>query len=381
MDNKNNSKNNTSLSKQTDVKKHSRSKKKKRKKYFKAGLLIYSAFLAIVFITILFVLWNKLSSYQKDIDLGILAEEQEKEARRAPQILFEKTVSSMNEDEWVQAYYNSHPDCLDKDSDVRSLIERLVINNPYSLYKAPEYTASTPVYLVTNQTEDIARFYITGTGDNAVVSNIEFLASGDCSGEITVPDNASIYCNDILLSDQYAAEADGFMNTDFSSDLVNPVKYKTYHVEKLLSEPEFRIENNSDDTTIETDIEGNHYPVLENKSEYQTTGESFVKSLLYYYSQGKNSASANMASALSYVASGSEAASIIRQSLDGVLWRYPTNTSYETSVSKVFVLAENCYFVDVEYKELNTDNTNTEVYRVYFLDTGNGFKIYHFSMM
>lgn len=358
-------------------------KKKKRRQYFKIALLIYSALLVITIFTVWIILWGRLSGYQKNIDNEQAAAEMDKQEKRAPQLFITNAVDTFSKDDWISLWTNNSSG-LDKEDDINSVIETTILSSPLSLWKAPDYSDSNLAYLVTNDNGDIARLHITKSNETYMIDAGEILINGEFDSQITVPKSCEVYCNNILLDESYISDDSGSMSNDlkdYEDSLINPTAYCTYSVNGLLSEPELTVANGDDSFTINTDSNGDYYLVLNDSGTYKNEAESFVKSLLYYYSQGKNSASANMASATSHVASGSSAQSIIRQSLDGVLWRYPTNATYETVASDVYVIADNCYFVDIYYKETGADEDSTQIYRVYFLDLGSGFKIYSFAMM
>lgn len=366
------------------AKPHKKPKKKsshRKKSFFKKGLSIYLFILCSIFIVILAILWSKLNNYQKEINNNESILEQEKLSKRAPQLLFENTYNSMTVDDWVNAYYETNPNSLNREEDIRNMINSSILSADTSLWKASDYTDNAPIFLVKEDDSEIAKFYITGKNNNISVTKIEILLKGSYSDEITVPASCTVLCNNKVLDISLAEDVDSNLPDDYKDDLINPVSYKRYKVNELLSEAEFTIESSDNSYTIDTDVAGNYYLVLSEGSQYQSEAENFVKALLNFYSQGKTSASTNMATALNYVASGSTASSIIKQSLDGVLWRYPTNISYETSFSDTYVIADNCYFVDIYYKDANSESDEKEIYRVYFINLGNGFKIYSFAMM
>lgn len=358
-----------------------KSRKKKRKAFFKKGLLIYLCLLVVVILGIWIVLWSKLSSYQKNIDSELAITENETNAKRAAQIAFEKYANELTLESLSSAYKTSNEPNYDKDENINAFINEHFLSKELTYWKAANYTEAQPVYLIKNDSEELATITMAYDGTNWNASTPNILISGEYDAAVTVPEGSQVLFNNIAIDSSVAVESESLKLDDYQDSLTAPTKYLTYEIHGLLAEPEISVNYDSDKYNIVLNESGDYYLALKDAGNYPSEAEGFVKSLLYYYAQGKYSASANMASATSHVASGSTAASIIRQSLDGVLWRYPTNATYDTRCSDTYVLAENCYFTDIYYKEQNVENAEEQIYRVYFLDIGSGFKIYAFAML
>ena len=288
-------------------------------------------------------------------------------------------MATVNEDDWVQIYRSCKPDGLDKEEDIRELIENAELTN----WKSPTYTENAPEFIIKNGEDLFARVKMTGSSLEYTVTSVDMEISGTQGDSITVPEGVIVYCNGVALSEEYRAEASSIKLDGYEDSLNGKKAYYTYEVSGLLSKPELTLKTVNDEELIVTDKEGNYYIALNSDkvSNIKNDADSFIKSLLYYYKMGKTDLSENMESALSHVVSGSEAAKVIRQSADGVKWRYSDTAKYETTASDVYVIADNCYVVDVTYIDTTKENPETLGYRVYFLDMGQGFKIYNFSML
>lgn len=370
-------------------------KKNKKKSIFGIAMVIYISILSAIFLSILIVIWGKLSSYQDSQNDVVIEKAKKDDAKKAPQIAFTNYLSEMTFDDWYEIYKENSSD-LNKDEDIKEFIENKLMIDSLEKYRSYDYTDEAPSYLVRYNDEDLAFFKLSKNGENWLVTP-SLNINADISDSITIPDGANLLCNNNLIdaasdSENILIEAvsmDTASVPDYEDRLVNPVQYKKYTISGLISQPDFTI--TADNNNIALDKNGCYYITLADGNEYKNRASDFINSLLHYYAAGKASASSNMATAASYVVSGSTASSVIRQSLDGVMWRPASNTSYDTSASEVYILADNCYCVDISYKEHNNTSDSdsisenspseaTDIYRVYFLDLGNGFGIYNFAL-
>lgn len=360
-------------------------KKSKKNKNFMLGVIIYASLLFVISIGVLIALWSSLSKYQKRID-----EEDQQAAllqslQRAPQEYFEKTVDGMTIEDWVKIWYETHPEHYDLEDDVKEFVKQNVVTKELSKWKAPEYTSENPVYLVKADDTPVAEFFLNGADFDWYVSKKEMLISGNESISITIPKECTPYINGIAIDDKYITDFQKTESVDkYEDSLTNPVEYKNYLVEGLVNQPAIAATVDSGEYQTSTDTKGNIYLTLssEDAEAYKKKAESFIKSILVYFTMGSNNTGGNMTNALSYVAANSQASSIIRQSYDGVTWRSPGKSVYETETSNVYKLADNAYCVDVLYSDTTSDNAEKvyEIYRVYFLDLGKGFQIYNFGL-
>lgn len=365
-------------------------RKKAEARRFKKRISVYTIVLGTVFVASLIYLWITLDNYQKRYDAENTADELETALMQAPQSAFTDTVSSMSLSDWCDAWFESHPNHFDTENQVKAFIENNILSPGYSCYKAPSYTVNDPVYLINDGNRDLASFTMKGQALDWNVDEINFLISGTEGFSITIPEACTLYCNDNAVGKEYAADStDADSDFNYKASLANPVNYTTYTCDGLIDVPELKLESNSEEYEICQDFAGDYYLSLsaDDASNYKKKSDSFIRALLYYYTKGKENLEANYSGVLSYVPANSHAESVIRQSYDGVIWRYPENTSYQTTPSEVFVLADNCYFVDVSYTESKSevsnetpDSNETNIYRVYWLNMGDGFKIYDFCL-
>ena len=366
-----------------DSHRQSAPKRRRKSKAFRYGLLIYIFVLLFIFAGVLTYMWISLSDYQKRIDDETAQKELTVAMQKAPQLCFEDFYSNMTEEDWVDAWYSNYPYLFNSEAVVKRFVKDNITSHEPSFYKAPTYTSDSPVYLLKAGETNTALFYLKGSDLDWSVDHIELLIAGDDSMSCEVPKDAYVYCNEVMIDGSFITEEGHITSVpSYKDQLINPIAYDKYTITGLLEEGEITLESGLEDYDIATDIKGEYCFTLKNDAglEYRDRADKFIKSLLYYYKMGKVETASNMNSVLSYVASGSEASKVIKQSYDGVLWRfsYP-NIKYETSISPVYVAADNCYFVDVEYTS-SEDENKAESYRVYFLNLGDGFKIYNFAL-
>lgn len=377
-----NNQNTQNIQKKKGKKSH---KKSHKKSFFKKGLLIYIITLLVAFVVIWVVLWSKLSDYQTTVNANNEAAQKAKLASREPQLCFQEKAQSMTTEDWINILNDSLNPNYNKPEDIARIVDEEITNAQTTIWESAESTEEKPIFILKNEDKGfyIADFILSKENEKWGVSRIELqldLSNQLTNTNITVPESCQVSCNGYVVDTALALQTDSFSINGYEDSLNNPFPYVTYTIENLLSEPELSVSSSLDEYNIATDKDGNYFLCLNDGGTYQAAAKDFIDSLLYYYSMGKNSASSNMATALNKVASGSTAASIIKQSLDGVTWRQPSNITYETSYSDTFIIADNCYFVDISYKDSKSEDDVYEIYRVYFLDIGNGFKIYNFEM-
>lgn len=361
-------------------------KKQLKKNLFKKGLTFYLVFLAVIFIGIIVMLWTSLARYQEGLDAKQQEVDYERDLQRAPQLAFCQYVEGLSADDWYGLWCECHPLMLDNEADVRAYIGDHITNADIAYYKAANYTSEAPVYLVRSGDGFEATFTMSGADVDWRVSSVSINALGDGADKAMAARGITVYCNEVSLG-QDMGEAIGSLAPEaYVDSLVNPLEIMSYDVGGLLSAPSFSGKATIDSVSVELDLNGVMMLAVEDTGSYKTKADAFVKSLLNYYKMGKNSVSENMAAAVSHVASGSDAASVIRSSLDGVLWANYTNADYTTWTSSVYKIADNALAVDVYYYDANqltdgqTKEDITEVYRVYFIDLGQGYRIYSFSL-
>lgn len=366
-----------------------------RDRFFR-GYVIMVIVLALIFAAILAFLWIKLDGYESKVTsketgqelvskvdeaLGPNAEEIEKSQQQA----FLAFVDGMSGQSLAPFWYNTHPEHFDNEDDVASFLNENIVNVPFERYKADDFAIDAPKYCLVYGGSVIAEMMLEGSVGEWSVSNVDIKLNGSLSGDVTVPKNTEGYINGALIPETYivtevAAEVDGYTDS-----LANAQVFDNYHVEGLISEP-FITANSFEQMVCTTPaVDGRYYLILtEGADTYKNKADDFIKSLLHYYSAGKENAEGNLSSVLSHVASGSEAAKVINSSISGVVWTTAYAANYVTNTSDVYILADNCYCVDVDYRNDSEDasiNSGEGVYRVYFLDEGNGYRIVQFAGM
>lgn len=363
------------------------SKRKKRKvNIFTFGrfMLAYSVILIVVAIGVIGYIWSSLANYQAGIDSDLAQGEEEKMAARAPQLTFQNYIAGMTLDDLVTAWKIQNPYCFDSDETIREYLQEKIFDIQYDSYKAVDYSDSKPKYVIKNGDESLAYFTLDSNSGEWSVSDVNIAISGNASAEVIAPVTMKVTCEGIEVGDEYLGQKYEIEVDGYDDQLINPVSYGEFRINNLIKEGDIIPQSDKDNLDVAIDAEGKYQYILQSGGDaYKQEAEGFINALLYYYSQGKNNVSANMANAVSYVASGSEASKIIRQSLDGVTWRRGDNATYTTSTSDVYVVADNCYIVDVTYrKNINSEDEEVkdQIYKVYFLDLGSGFKIYSFGM-
>jgi len=350
---------------------------------FASALLIYIGILLLVIIGVLVYLWISLSKYQSGIDESAAQTEYEEKVSHAPQNVFMSYVSGLSETDWTNLWYETHPEHFDSSAVVNDIMNKTFINGDVNYYKSDDSTQENPRFLIKNSEGTLVVMTLTGSGTDYAVTDTEFMIEGDYASSVTAPKGSTVYINEIELGAEYITEsvADVPMK-EYSDSVNNPVVYDTYVINGLLSEPEIRIEG---DRSLVLDSDDRYKYVLseDESGAIVDKADSFIRALLHYYWLGKSDSETNMNAALSKVASNSEASRLIRISIDGIIWRpsYPGVTC-DISNGPVYVLADNCYCVDVSYVPYGTAGSDIEAgaYRVFFLDTGKGMNIYNFEL-
>lgn len=368
-----------------------------KSKYFK-GYGIYVLILTFVLIMVLAVLWFKLSSFQKDTEDGGVSDTgsgtesmysySDEEIERAVQSAFTSYLEGMGETQWISLYRESHPECLENDNNISQFITEKIINSGYECYKDAEYSLNKPVYLLMKGDDILASFEMSGSDLNWSVAKADVLIEGLESFEAYVPADCILYINDnAVTGEDYIKDSQTASVSEYDEDLSNPTMWNHYVITGLIRQPEVysvRVEgNNGDSTRLSAD--GYYYRIIneENAASYSDTAEKFVRTLLDYYAKGKDNYESNMSAVLSYVASGSAAAAVIRETASGMEWMTPDySVRYITVPSDVYILSDNCICVDITYSKENSEEeaqTEEGIYRVYLLDAGNGYKIVQFA--
>lgn len=376
--------------------------KKKKKDHFKKRFSIYLLILAIIFVVALIVLWVALSNYQSKVDAEtaeaerIAAEAAEEAAHkeavyRAPQLAFESWYEQADADYWTDLWFTQNPQDISGRDFVRSFMEENFDHNTIEPFKAMEYTAEAPVYVLRQGEKALAHIHLTGSDVNWNVSNVEMDVKGEESASVRVAVGSKVYCNGVELGSEFAgAEESNFSYEPLKDKLVNPVSWTTYSIDGLLSKPELSVTPPAGCSVTET-AQGDFLLCLNDSEEseaYKTKAVNFVKAYLYYYMSGYNGTWGNLYNALAYLVNGTDAYQELFETYDGVCW----NTAYgnidtsKTEASGVVIWADNCYSVDVTYNADCTLNGEPIDYadatmRIYFTNTDGSFIITNFETL
>lgn len=360
---------------------------------FKKGLLIYVLILAVLMLAATAVLWRFLANFQKGIDeeaiarqAAIDASEYEKNVKRAPQLCFEDFAANADGQYWADLWFETHPGSFDDPDQVTAFMTEKFDADACSLYKAEEYSEAAPVYVIKNGEERLAAVSVSGSELDWSVSKVALLIEGTESARQEVPEGCTVYCSGTALGEDYVVSEQNYFKSEamkeYQDKFESPVLWVTYEVSGQLFSPELTVEAPAD-KTLRTDSEGNYYYVLSAQAaqEYQAPALTFTEKLLYFYMQGGAGTYGNAAAAQNCVVMNSQAYKLIASAAEGVTWN-PSymGSSSSTEVGDAILWADNCISVDVKYHYEGTVNSqkmsNDGIYRIYFMDVGQGFQIY-----
>lgn len=348
---------------------------------FKKGYLIYLGILFAICLIVLAFLWIKLKGFQETADEAALleaannteisAEQSQIYARKC----FADYADNMTLDSWVSLYYQSHPEHYDKEEDVKAFITENILSGQLERFKASDYTEDAPKFVITRDNEPVASFILSGNNEDWAVTDSYMLIHGDKSFDISAPADITVTINGYEINNESADISKNAVAVDgYDEDLVNPVIMNNYQIRSLLSEESEVVASNA-----YLSVDGNFYSIS-SEEDLKDKAESFIMSLLKYYSSGKENTDAHASEVLSHVQSASSAAKIINAAKSGLEWVVADHSStYEVECSPTCKIADNCCFVDVSYNKNSEGEDSFSVYRVYFLDSGDGYKIVLFE--
>jgi len=357
---------------------------------------IYIGIVTVLLVGALVFLWVKLSNFQKNYEKDsldqIMAEQEsmvlsDEELDRIAQSCFEKYINSLTMEDWVKLWYEEHPYKLDNEEDVKAFIKDKITGTAYECYKAPDFSLSSPLYYLVKGNEPLVSVSLISGKTDYSVGETKIIVTGKEMLNAEIPSGCTLIINDKEVPKDYIVSANTDILPNDDGIYVNPVTFDIYNVGGLISIPDLgaiRIKNA--DKTLGTALseDGRFYETLDTVTaiEYQNKANDFIKELLAYYTKGKTNAESNMQAVLAHVKSGTKAYKIINESLSGVIWTTADeNAKYVLSNSDVYIMADNCYCVDIEYLNENSEEVNKGggIYRVYFVDEGNGFAIENFA--
>ena len=359
--------------------------------------------LAVYFVVLLAVtwylqrsLWQFLASSQAEMDQlaaekAALAERQayEKAVYQAPQLAFEDWQAGLTADYWTDLWYAKASSDLDARESVHEFMAERFASGSIEAYKAAEFTDETPVYVLRNGEDTLARVTLAGSELDWRVSEVELLIEGACSGSVTVASSLRVYCNGKELTGEYTQSAESHFHYEpLAGRLKEAVTWVTYSVDGLLLEPELTVEPPEGYSAILTE-EGDYLLGLGGDTgAYTDKSVKFVRAYLYYYMRGYSNAQDNMDKVLSYLTSGTQAYRDILASYDGVHYSasYSSVDTSKTFAGDVLVWADNCFSVDVVYdadckwRGTPVDYADATM-RIYFLRTDSGYVISNFETL
>ena len=376
-----------------------RARERSRRK-FRRGLLAYVIILLVLIAGTLVFEWISLDRSQQRLDaeaaaeaerLAKIAEEQayERALYRAPQLAFEAWESTADADYWTDRWFeaNEKSALFESRDAVRSYMETLFAGA--QAYKALEYTAQSPVYVLKAGDETLAKISLTGSELDWSVSQPELLISGKESASARVATGSRVFCNGVELTGEYVVNSDSYFNFDpLRAKLVNPVTWDTYEVDGLLLKPELTAEPPAGGIVTET-AEGDFLLCLDAAAgkDYADRAVNFVKAYLYYYMSGSNNLWGNLYNVRILLLPGTNAHTKMGDTADGVYWNSPhynIDTSNVTA-GDVVIWADNCYSVDVDFVATGVQNGQDDSYdssmRVYFENINGTFVISDFELL
>jgi hypothetical protein len=375
-----------------------RRRRKKKGRAFRKGLRIYIIIMLVLILAICAALWVFLTKWQGKKDAEAAAEaarqeellrqrEAEEAVRRAPQQTFETWLAQTGPDYWTDMWFAKAPTDLDDHDAVRAWMqEHFGAAEPF---RATEYTAEAPVYVLREGDVTLARITLSGGGTDWNISGVELLTEGKQSASVTAITGSRVFCNGRELGSEYITEtASPFTFAPLADKLVNPLERITYSVEGLLLPVELTAEPPAGQKLTQTS-DGDFLPVLEGAAAEAMAKRAvdFTRSYQFYILKGSNNTYGNLDYALSFLTPGTQAYSDLRGSAIGIEWN-PVFNNIDTSntvASDVVIWADNCCSIDVKYDATYTHNDGTADHsegtmRLYYLkDNAGNYYISNFE--
>ena len=359
------------------------SKYAKSRKVFKISLLTYIGILTLLSIVVLIVLWNKLSNYQKSVEApeNSAAHELDDSLQKA-QEYFEGYADNLEIDDWVNLWKENCEVCYDSDEALKKAFTALLGTASQTRYRAVDYSPQVPSFVIKLGADNLAHFSLIREGEQWKMDKVSWCKKGR-NATVTIPSDAKLFINGVEATNAFVSEGKSNIQLSrYEEDLINPINYLQYEVDGFWSDATFEVR-----TDLNMDVFGNedfmfcYSPKDDVKADYQSKAEGFVKALLDYSSGAHGTMSENRNRLFGYVAADSEAYRVINESYNGLLWvSHRPNVPFDIEVQQVIVLADNCFAVDVAYtKTEELEYFENGVYRVFFLDKGNGMKVYQFE--
>lgn len=365
----------------------------KKSKWFLIVLTLYVVILLAVSGGLQRSLWRYLEDSQAEMDrqAAELAARQayEKALFQAPQLAFEAWQSGLTSGYWTDLWYAKAPSDLDAQEAVQEFMAERFAPDAIQAYKATEFTDETPVYVLKNGEDTLARITLSGSELDWSVLEVELLIEGAYSACVTVADSYHVYCNGKEMGREYTEDAGSrFRYEPLEDQLEGAVTWVSYSVEGLLLEPELTVEPPEGCTAVQAEDGAFLLGMAEDAGAYMDKSVQFVRAYLYYYMRGSSDTQANLNSVLSYLTPGTQAYRDLRNTYSGVIWSTPFSDidTSKTTAGNVLIWADNCFSVDVAY---NADARQSgrhvdyadAVMRIYFLRTDRGYIISNFETL
>lgn len=364
---------------------------------FRNGLIVYFSVLAVLSVSALIVLWIYLDRFQKQWAVETARQEAELASReayekalsRAPQLAFEDWLSRLTVDYWTDLWLSRAATDLEERDQVYTYMAERFASDTVKAYKAMEFTNETPVYVLKNGDETLARIVMSGSELTWKVSDVDLQVESTYSASVWIADGCRVFCNGKELGSEFSGESSDYFNyAPLVGKLVNPVTWTCYTVDGLLMEPEISVEAPKNRSLIKTPDDVYLLCLEGDTTVFTDRAVQFVQAYLNYYMSGRRDTRTNLNKALSFLTSGTQAYRSLSETYKGVVW----NTAYDnidtskTYADNVVVWADNCYSVDITYNADCTSKGNAVDYadatmRIYFLQTGSRFVISDFEII
>ena len=365
----------------------------KKSKWFLIVMVCYMVILLGVSCFLQSSLWRYLESSQAEMDRQAAerAEQQalEKALYQAPQLAFEAWQSGLTADYWTDLWYAKAPCDFDVRESVRKVMAERFAPDAIEAYKASGFTAETPVYVLKNGEDSLARVTLAGSELDWSVSDVELLIEGAYSASVTVADRCRVLCNGKEMGREYTENSESrFHYGPLEGKLEGAVTWVSYSVEGLLLEPELTVVPHEGYSAIQTEDGAYLLGMAGDTGSYTDKSIEFVRAYLYYYMRGKTDTRDNMNSVLSHLKSGTQAYQDIRGTYNGVIFlrTYSVIDTSKTTAGNVLVWSDNCFSVDVTYDAdgiyagARYDYADATM-RIYFLQTNEGYIISNFEVL
>lgn len=364
--------------------------KKKKSKWFRIFMLLYTLVLVIVSCYLQFRLWDFLKTDQAEIDREKAADSarkaHEKAVFQSPQLAFEDWQSGVTIDYWTDLWYDQSPNDLDIRDQVYAYMAERFSPDAVKAYKAEGFTQEEPVYVLKNGGESLARIALSGSELEWAVSDVKLLFEGTYSASVTVPGKCKVSCNGQQLSKEYRRKTESLMTYKLlDGQLEKPVTWYSYTVDGLLLEPDLSVTPPEGYSLLPCGDNGYLLRVDGDNSAYTEQSVQFVKTDLEYYMNG---AGGSVYRVLGMLREGTQAYDETRKTRESLRWstRYSNIDTSKTYAGDVIYWAKNCFSVDVTYdadcsfRGVPVDYADATM-RLYFMWDGDEYYISNFEIL